>query len=278
MIRTSLIKKYKELERLYPLKIRIRTAVRDAAIFFLSALAKLDSSQECIRILHYHHVFDDERIGFSRHLKYLKNHGDFISLNNAVDIFAKRQKINGRYFCISFDDGLKSCITNALPILVENKCQAAFFISTDYIGHGIVKDPNIVKKFLSSATSIHPVSLEFLNWDDCRKLLRAGMIIGSHTCSHAPFSNLNNDQVRSELTKSKQKIEKELGTSCYHFACPRGDFKVEIDPIIAKEVGYRSFSTGERGPNSDMTNPFSIRRDHMIAKWGNYQLRYFLSQ
>lgn len=275
-------KNFKELEKLSSFKKRIRSVARDRTIFFLSTFSKIDSSEEWIRFPYYHHVFDDERNDFGRHLRCLKNYGDFISLDIAVDIFEKKQKIGGRYFCVTFDDGFKNCVDNALPILVENKCPATFFISTEYIGCNITENREIIQRFFCNTACSYPIPIEFLSWDDCRRLLEAGMIIGSHTCSHVPLSKLNSDQVKSELSESKHKIGTELGINCRHFASPWGipkkDFRIAIDPIIAKEAGYRSFLTAERGPNCYMTDPFKIRRDHMLAKWGNYQLWYFFSK
>jgi len=276
----KIAKNYKDLERLYPIKRRIRSIVRDTAIFVLSARSNIDSSKEWIRIPYYHHVFDDERSDFERHLRYLKNYGDFISLDTVVDIF-KEKKIGGCYFCVTFDDGFKNCVSNALPILVENECPAAFFIPTDCIGSDIGKDSETIRSFFSTATD-YPMPIDFLDWDDCRKLLEAGMTIGSHTCSHVPLSRLNNDQLRSELLRSKQKIEKELAIDCLHFAPPwetsGNTFGTAAYLIVVKETGYRSLLTTERGPNYNGTSPFKIRRDNVTAKWGNYQLRYFFSK
>lgn len=281
MTKTNIAKNYSELEKLYPLKRHIRSFIRDMYIFSLSTFSKTDSSKEWIRFPFYHHVFNDEKSGFKRHLKYFKNHGDFISIDRAVEIFEKKEKIGGRYFCITFDDGFKNCVSNALPILVENECPAAFFIPSDYIGCDINKDGDILQKFFAASADDLPIPVEFLSWNDCRKLHEAGMTIGSHTCTHVSPAKLNKEQLKSELIRSKQKIEEELRIDCHHFCCPWGQpgkhFKVGIDSLIAKEAGYRSFFTTERGPNFKGTDPLRIKRDHMLAKWRNYQLRYFFS-
>jgi len=82
----------------------------------------------------YHFIVDDERRGFDAHLRYMRRHGDFISMDNAVDALKNPGGIGGRYFCVTFDDGVKNCVTNALPILVERRAPAAFFIATEYVG------------------------------------------------------------------------------------------------------------------------------------------------
>jgi len=273
------VKNFRDLKRLYPFTQRARTLGRDTAVLLLSLFSKIDSSGEWVRFPYYHHVFDDEADGFRRQLRYMKRYGDFISLDDAVDIFESNKRIGGRYFCVTFDDGFKNCLTNALPILVENSCKAAFFICTDFIGS---RGDDAAADFFSKSADAYPVPVEFLDWDDCRRLVGAGMVIGSHTCSHARLSSLDEKTLRTELEESKERIEKELGVDCIHFCCPWGkpgkDFMSDRGPRIAKELGYHSFLTTERGPNSGDADPFGIRRDDMMAGWGDYQLRYFFSR
>lgn len=281
MTKTNTAKNYSELEKLYPFRRHMRSFARDLLILLLFTFSKRGSSTEWVRFPFYHHIFNDERSDFERHLRYFKNHGDFISIDKAVEIFERQEKIGGCYFCVSFDDGFKNCVSNALPILVENGCPAAFFIPSNYIGCDIDRDGDTIQKFFARANDL-PMPIEFLSWDDCRKLRDAGMTIGSHTCSHIPPAKLNIEQLKLELIRSKHKIEEELRVDCRHFCCPWGlpgkHFRVDIDPLITKEAGYRSFFTSERGPNFKGTDPFRIRRDQILAKWDNYQLEYFFAK
>lgn len=281
-VRIRAASNYRELEELYPRKRHLRSMLRDAAVFTLSIFSKRSLPGNWIRFPCYHHVFDDERSGFERHLRFFKKKGDFISVDEAVDILSSGKMLKGRYFCITFDDGFKNCATNALPILVENRCSAVFFVSTDYIGRDIEMDEDGVREFFSVCVDAYPRPVEFLSWDDCRTLIGSGMAIGSHASSHRPFNRLTDDEIRSEVMRSKQKIENELGVDCRHFGCPWGvpgrDYRRDVVPVIVKEAGYGSFFTGVRGANFNRADPFEIRRDGMLAKWGDYQLRYFFSR
>ena len=180
-----------------------------------------------------------------------------------------------------FVNGFKSCLTNGLPVLVESRCPVVFFIPTDDIGKGYDPDREGLENFFSTSKDAYPLPVEFLSWDDCRKLSAAGMTIGSHTAGHVLLGGLEDDEARSELVRSKEKIESELKRACLHFSCPWGrsgkHFRIERDLAMAKEADYRSFFTAERGPNLTGTDQFMIRRDHMLAKWSDYQLRYFFA-
>lgn len=253
-----------------------RTAARDIMVWLLSFGRNSSRNGNEIRFPYYHHVFDDERAGFARQLRWMRNYGDFISFEDAVSVLASGDIIDGRYFSISFDDGFKNCVDNALPLLREVDAPAAFFLPTRYIGTDVGRDRDLLLSFYDDRN----VLVEFMNWDDCRRLADAGMTIGSHTHSHALISSLAADDVIGEMIRSKETIERELVRPCLHFCCPWGlpgsSYKTDRDPDLARRAGYCSFSTTVRGAMRAGDSPFFLRRDHMLANWSNRQLRYFL--
>lgn len=257
---------------------RLRTSARDAMIFGLSLTSRVPRGSNWIRFPYYHHVFDDERSSFDAHLGYMRNFGEIISVDTAMEMLASHDRVDGRYFCITFDDGFKNCVTNALPILLERQATAAFFIPTRFIGTSLERDREVLLAFYGHGK----ILMEFLDWDDCRTLAEAGMTIGSHTVSHRVLSGLTDTEVETELRESKKTIERELGTSCDHFCAPVGrpdlDFRTDRDPELARKVGYRSFLTTQRGSVHRLSTPMAVDRDHTLADWGLYQLRYFFSR
>ncbi len=261
---------------------KARGFARDAAVRALSAFQFLPgvgggARGGWIRFPFYHHVFDDERNGFARHLDFMASQGDFIGLDDAVAMVSSGGPIDGHYFCVTFDDGFKNWITNAMPILLEKKAPAAFFVVTGYIGTSLDLDREKLLRFHDGGNLL----MEFLDWDDCRAMNDAGMTIGSHTINHVHLAELDDDAARTEITGSKQAIEKELGRACDHFCCPFGregvDYDASSHPDLVRRVGYRSFLTGHRGAMVQGGSSMLIRRDHLLAGWGNHQLKYFFS-
>src|SRR5438477_2216637 len=111
---------------------------RNLARKTLSAVAapfrRLPESRDWILVPMYHFIVDDERRGFDAHLRYMRRHGDFLSADDAVEALTRPSGIGGRYFCVTFDDGVRNCMTHAMPLLVEHRCPAVFFIATDFVG------------------------------------------------------------------------------------------------------------------------------------------------
>lgn len=208
----------------------------------------------------------------------MRNFGDFISLDDAVEVLESNRPPNGRYFCITFDDGFKNCMTNAMPILLDYGVHAAFFLPTKYVDLSVGEDGRLCSEFFGD----EKIVMEFLSWEDCRKMAREGMTFGSHGVNHVRLIDLSEEEVERELKESKAAIERELGLPCRHFCAPVGhpgvDFRVDRAPRIAKSLGYRSFLTGRRGSVRRKSNPMLLERQHLIAAWETYQLRYFLSR
>jgi Cu(I)/Ag(I) efflux system membrane protein CusA/SilA len=79
---------------------------------------------------------------------------------------------------------------------------------------------------------------------------------------------------------AKAVIERELGRECSHLCCPWGrpgvDFLPDRDPALARELGYRSFLTAQRGGMRTGGSPYDVSRDHVLASWRDFQVRYFL--
>jgi peptidoglycan/xylan/chitin deacetylase (PgdA/CDA1 family) len=272
------IRTYRE-RREHSAMARLRRAARDLAIFGMSLGRAIPATSNWIRFPYYHHVFDDERRGFHAHLRYLKNFGDFISMDAAAEHLGAASPPSGRYFCLTFDDGFKNHFTNAAPILVELRAVAAFFVISQAVGATLDRDAEALAG-LWKRLVIPPI--EVMSWDDCRRLVAAGMTIGSHTASHRRLRDLPVDEVERELKDSKATIEARLGTPCHHFCCPFGmplaDFLPDREPHIASRLGYRTFLTTQRGSHRDRPSPLSVERDHVVAAWPTYQLRYFFSR
>ena len=275
------IREYKQFISHRSLKMKVRTFVRDGAVVGLSYIKRVPLSSNWIRFPYYHHVSDDEQQNFHQQLSYMRNFGDFISLDDVISMVNQENgklNLHGRFFCLTFDDGFKSCITNAMPILQQHGAKATFFIATKFIESNADKYVEQYNTFFSDESFF----MEFLSWDDCRKIVSSGMSIGSHTVTHRTLISLSESEVEQELKDSKEKIEKELGITCQHFCAPVGipgkDFIVNRDPLIVKKTGYKSFLTTQRGVTVEDFDPLFVKRDSILPSWSVSQLRYFFSR
>lgn len=271
---------YKDYALKPTLSQQLRGELRKNTIHGLSLLKDIKKTNNWIRLPYYHHVFDDEKKGFERQMKYLKNFGEFISMDDVCAMVRSGQLIDGRYFCVSFDDGYRCCYSNMMEVTAELDIPVIIYLPTDYIGLSENNPADVVKIKQNYPENPH---LElFLNWDHCREMIKHKVSFGSHTCSHVNLIKLTEVEIEDELKRSKQIIEKELQQACVHFACPWGQVNVNFNPAItqpiAEKTGYQSFATTHRGKMISGSDLFQVKRDHLLAQWENYQLKYFFSK
>jgi len=274
------IKTYADFKGNSSTKYKIRTLFRNLTVASRSISSKIPVNENWIRMVYYHHVFDDERKGFERQIKYMKNFGEFISIDQVVQLLEAKENLDGRYFNMSFDDGIYNNYTNMMPITVAHEVPVIIYLPTDYIGKEHYTPEE--KRKIGPRLPENPKELTYLSWDDCVDMLDHNVTFGSHTASHTILSTLNEEQTKYELETSKKVIEEKLKVPCDHFAPPNGyigtGFFPEIAEKIAREVGYRTLVSASRGKTDKNSNLYCLRREHLVAAWGNHQLKYFLSK
>lgn len=77
-----------------------------------------------------------------------------------------------------------------------------------------------------------------LDWGQIIALHKAGVTIGSHTCSHALLTNEPRQKALREARDSRAILERRLGGSVEHFAYPDGRFDNQAVEVV-EEAGYR---------------------------------------
>ncbi len=152
-----------------------------------------------------------------KHLGYLNdNHYKCLLVN---DLFENGKVANeikkDKNIILTFDDGHKSDITLALPLLQRFESKATFFVTTNWIG----------KK-------------GYMNEADLRELNAMGMSVQSHGKSHIFLDNSRLD-LYMELMESKKMLEDILGQPVHYLSFPGGRY---TDKVLrnARKVGFKA--------------------------------------
>jgi len=139
------------------------------------------------------------------------------------DFISQKSPPEKRAICLTFDDGWLGNYLYAYPILKKFGFMATFFIVTELIGKPL-----------------------YMGWEHLKEMLINGMSIQSHTVTHRPLAITDDKEVIFELQKSKETIEKNLGTKVNHLSLPHGLQNGRIWPF-AKEIGYKTICTSKVG-------------------------------
>jgi peptidoglycan/xylan/chitin deacetylase (PgdA/CDA1 family) len=210
-------------------------------------------------ILFYHSVCDTTEPSlrymsvnpraFAAQMRWLKARGyEAITLDQWFDWLDCAKPLPRKPVIITFDDGFRDNLQNALPILRRHDFTATIFLVSEGIGKTSFWDKS------------HGVAeLPMLSADEVRQMTREGVSFQSHGLTQASLPSLSPAQQEVELVGSKKQLESLLGASVNYFAYPQGEFTPECAECV-KAAGYRgAFSTRAGFTNLD-DDRFAIRR------------------
>ncbi len=146
---------------------------------------------------------------------------------------------SARVLAVTFDDAFRSVLELGLPILERLGLPATVFAPADFIGSEQPMTWTGIDRWLGGP---HERELMPMSWSELQTLAESGWEIGSHTGSHPHLTQIDDDALLDELTRSKTACEDHLARPCTSLAYPFGDFDTRVVTRTAS-VGYRAAAT-----------------------------------
>ena len=215
------------------------------------------------RILLYHSIdsFDvsKDKMGmavpvqsFYDQMEYLKeNNFHVISLSELIDFFSSGSTIPHKTIAITFDDGFKSILTNALPILQEFGFSATLFLNINFLKKKVPKD-------------YYCSDWPTLNWEGVKQLHESDVYIGSHALTHRKLTKVSDKNLHDEIVDSKGIIEQHIGENIIAFSYPHGAFNSRVKQVL-KANNFRCACTSLDGTNRAHSDPYALCRTEITA-------------
>ncbi len=177
---------------------------------------------------------------FERQMAFLAQNGyHTITPHELYMAFSEGAELPNNPVLITFDDGYADNYTYAYPILKKYGLKAAIFVITSLLDKG---------------------TPGYLTWGQAAEMDASGVIsIESHTVNHGSLTELDDAQIRYELTEAKHNIEQRLGKEVEFLAYPTGAYNLHIARLV-KEAGYRGAFTVRNGNMDRATNLYAIER------------------
>lgn len=170
---------------------------------------------------------------FEEHLIFLKKHYNIIKLTELSERLLQN-KLVGNEAAITFDDGYKDNLTNALPLLEKYNVPATIFITTSLLGKRASFKWDMQYHYTDRAV--------FLDENEISILYKHPLIeIGAHTHDHLRLSDEDEHAQRYTIIKNKTIIEQIVGKTITTFAYPFGgslDFNL-ISEQTVREAGFK---------------------------------------
>ncbi|MFI7602967.1 polysaccharide deacetylase family protein [Actinoplanes sp. NPDC049681] len=190
-----------------------------------------------------------------------------VGLTEALDLL--EQGCTDKLIAVTFDDGYRDFLTEAVPVLAEAGAGATLYASVGHLG-----------EYADWLGRWSPDFGKLLTWDELAEVADAGIEIGNHSLVHHPLDVLPAAQLREETVRSKDELEQRLGRRVRSFAYPHGYNGAKVRAAVlaaghdnATEVGRRLHTPGERRfavprfqPTPDMTGADLV---HLVRGGGS---------
>lgn len=188
------------------------------------------------RVLLYHRVVPEPRTGdmwsvsveqFRAQMAEVRRLGYHTRRFEDLRDLRSPQNPRTRAVLIAFDDGYRSVLEHALPILRMHGQQATFFLVPAAMG-GV--------SHWEAGMGLEPSQI--MTWTEAMQLAKAGMSIGSHSLRHPDLSKLTKEEILEEVCRSKAEIETRLRVPVRGFSVPFGRENKCLDECLLN-AGYR---------------------------------------
>ena len=205
-----------------------------------------------IPIISYHSI-NDQNCPLSLSLYEFEKQLIFFKKNNFQSIhFNEIGNQSTNKFIITFDDGYKDLIENALPLLNKYNFKATCLIVSNLIGKNNIWDEH----------SKNVKNKELMNLSEINLWIKNGMYIGSHSKNHKKLTLLNKTDAVDEIINSKNELETLTGTSINSFCYPYGLYNENIVEIV-KEKYDLAFTTNRSRFDTSKHNKYLLPRIDM---------------
>ncbi|MBU2595377.1 polysaccharide deacetylase family protein [Patescibacteria group bacterium] len=187
-------------------------------------------------ILMYHHIQDaPDNLSLSPAI--FKAEAEYLFQENYQTITLSElfNDTSGKKVVLTFDDGYKDVVDNALPVLKEYGFRGVVFVIVDNVGK-----PG------------------YLSFDDLALLKNEGWEIGSHSLTHLDLV-VSSAAAKAEIFDSRKILQDRLGIQVNFFCYPAGKYNDSTLSLV-KDAGYLGAVTTESGTKNSKINIFELKR------------------
>lgn len=159
-----------------------------------------------------------------------------VTLGRVVDAWEGRATLPARPIVLSFDDGYRSHVSAALPILAARNW------------------PGVLNLDLSNLAPSWGIPRAGV-----RRLIAAGWEIDAHSMTHADLAATGGAALRHEVAGSRQAIRRLFGVTPRFFCYPAGRYDAETIAAV-EAAGYEGATTTRFGLASPTAGRFTLAR------------------
>lgn len=179
---------------------------------------------------------------FSKQIGYLKNQQfHFLTIQELLEWYRGERTLPKKSVLITFDDGYKDFMENALPVLNKYSASAVMFVHANRLSEPLQNN------------------IPLMSWEDIREAKARGIEIGDHSFSHPSLKTLNREELLQEIELAQRAFQEHLSFQPEAFAYPGGKFNQEVIDVL-KEKNYTIAFSIDRGLIRTSDDMFRLKR------------------
>jgi peptidoglycan/xylan/chitin deacetylase (PgdA/CDA1 family) len=173
---------------------------------------------------------------------------------------------------ITFDDGFVNFRDIAAPRLLAHGLTSTVYVVSELAGRTNtwdLREPHIPQQPL-------------LDWPALARLREQGVMLGSHSRTHANLNTLSRDEIEEEVCGSMEIIERETGARPSTFAYPYGRVNAQAAAIVERvcrhacTTEFRLLHAGARLARLPRLDAFYLQEPGLLESWGTRRFETFI--
>lgn len=209
-------------------------------------------------ILYYHAISTEDRERFAKQMDLVAR------LTTPIHVDSSTTLTPGTlYSGVTFDDGFRELIDNALPELRKRHIPCTIFVIANALGQ--------IPRWKTGRDDSHHYRLMTLS--EMRSLPSDLVSIGAHTLTHPDLRVLSAKDAKEEISESRVLLQRLLDEDVDLFSFPYGAFD---EPMIAwcREAGYKRVFTTI--PQNALSNPDEFLTGRVWAEPSDWPMEFRL--
>lgn len=202
---------------------------------------------------------------FTEQMRWIRHRYTVLPLAELVERLATSRDLRG-LLALTFDDGYRGTVVEALPVLRTLGLPATLFVVGDAPGR---RTPFWWDDPARSAAPRRPIPGTHLpaSWEELRTAARAGFEIGAHSMHHDDLTGFARAELDHDLLACSNRIALHLGVRPRAFAYPYGRWNAPVREAI-RAAGFTMAVTLDGGGNRRHADPWALRRQNIPAGIG----------
>jgi peptidoglycan/xylan/chitin deacetylase (PgdA/CDA1 family) len=187
---------------------------------------------------------------FESHMRFLARWRKALPLDAAVagDDHGGRPAV-----AVTFDDGYRSVMEKAAPILNRLSIPATVFVPTKWIG------------LKNTWDQPYPCPLDILGAEELVETEKMGIRVESHGHAHIDYETSSTEEVRRDIRESLEQLTEILGRRPGYLAYPFGRSSPEARRIVAEEGLSAAFSISRPAAGAYGIERVGLRPGHGLG-------------